>query len=85
MGNKIKADISKMTLGEQALWETLTGDRLHKLGDTGLTGKRLAALIFIFAKRQDPAAKFDDYLNLNMDEASELLGDDDEDPKEQTA
>lgn len=73
-----KVDLGKMTLGEQDLWEQLSGSRLHELGKTGLTGRRLAALIFVFAKRENPEAKFEDYLKLDMSEASEYLADDDE-------
>ena len=76
-----KADIGKMTLGEQDLWETLSGCALQDLGKRGLTGRRLAALIFIFAKRDNANAKFEDFLDLDMEAAAELLAGDD-DPKD---
>lgn len=75
-----KADIGKMTLGEQDLWENLSGCSLMDLGKKGLTGRRLAALLFIFAKRDDAEAKFEDFLSLDMDEAASMMADD-EDPK----
>jgi hypothetical protein len=75
-----KIDLGKMTLGEQDQWELLAGCSLQDLQKKGLTGKRLAALIFIFAKRDDANAKFEDYLNLDMESATNFLADDD-DPK----
>jgi hypothetical protein len=77
-----KADLGKMTLGEQELWENLAGCSLGDLQKKGLTGKRLAALLFVFAKRDDANAKFEDFLNLDMDQAAELMADEDTDPKE---
>jgi hypothetical protein len=77
----MQIDLGKMTLGEQDLWETLSECSLHKLSEKGLTGKRLAALIYVFAKRENPSVKFEDYLQMDMDSASEMLADDD-DPKE---
>ncbi len=75
-----KIDLAKMTLGEQDQWELLAGCSLQDLAKKGLTGKRLAALIFIFAKRDDANAKFEDFLSLDMDSATSFLADDD-DPK----
>ena len=77
-----KADIGKMTLGEQELWENLAGCSLMDLQKKGLTGKRLAALLFVFAKREDVNAKFEDFLNMDMDSAADLMSDGDADPKE---
>ena len=69
----IKIDIEKMKLSEQEEFELLSGCTLFDLGKKGLTGRRLAALIFIFAKRVDPDVKFEDCLNLDMSEAAELM------------
>lgn len=77
-----KADLGKMTLGEQELWENLAGCSLGDLGKKGLSGRRLAALLFVFAKRDNADAKFEDFLNLDMEQAAELLADEDKDPKE---
>lgn len=75
-----KIDLGKMTLGEQDQWELLAGCSLQDLSKKGLTGKRLAALLFIFAKRENPETKFEDFLNMDMDSATDFLADDD-DPK----
>lgn len=77
-----KADLGKMTLGEQELWENLAGCSLGDLSKKGLSGRRLAALLFVFAKRDNAEAKFEDFLNLDMEQAAELIADEDDDPKE---
>ena len=77
----IKVDIEKMKLAEQEEFELLSGCALFDLSKKGLTGRRLAALIYIFAKREDKNVKFEDCLNLDMAEAAELMADD-ADPKE---
>lgn len=77
------ADLGKMTLGEQDEWETLAGCSLSAIQQKGLTGRRMAALLFIFAKRDDKNAKFEDFLNLDMEQAVALLAVDD-DPKDGT-
>jgi hypothetical protein len=79
----IKIDIEKMKLAEQEEFELLSGCALFDLGKKGLTGRRLAALIYIFAKRENKDVKFEDCLDLNMSEASALMADD-VDPKEPT-
>lgn len=77
----IKVDIEKMKLAEQEEFETLSGCALFDLSRKGLTGRRLAALIYIFAKREDSNVKFEDCLDLDMTEAAEMMVDS-EDPKE---
>jgi len=79
----IKVDIAKMKLAEQEEFELLSGTPLFDLGKKGLTGRRLAALIFIFAKREDKNVKFEDCLDLDMSEAASMMADD-VDPKELT-
>jgi hypothetical protein len=79
----IKVDIQKMKLAEQEEFELLSGCGLFDLGKKGLTGRRLAALIYIFAKRENKDVKFEDCLDLDMTEATELMADD-VDPKEPT-
>jgi hypothetical protein len=79
----IKVDIQKMKLAEQEEFELLSGCGLFDLGKKGLTGRRLAALIYIFAKRENKDVKFEDCLDLDMAEAAELMADD-VDPKEPT-
>lgn len=79
----IKVDIEKMKLAEQEEFELLSGCALFDLSKKGLTGRRLAALIYIFAKREDATVKFEDCLDLDMTEAAEMMADGD-DPKEKT-
>lgn len=79
----IKVDIEKMKLAEQEEFELLSGCALFDLAKKGLTGRRLAALIYIFAKREHPQVTFEDCLNLDMTEAAEMMADD-VDPKEVT-
>lgn len=76
----IKVDIEKMKLSEQEEFELLSGCSLFQLTEKGLTGRRLAALIYIFAKRDDASVTFEQCLNLDMSEASALMVDD-VDPK----
>lgn len=80
MIKNIKVEIEKMKLGEQEEFELLSGCSLQDLMKKGLTGRRLAALIFIFAKREDSSVTFEECLNLDMEEATSLLVDD-ADPK----
>lgn len=77
----ITVDIEKMKLSEQEEFELLSGCALFDLGKKGLTGRRLAALIYIFAKRENKDVKFEDCLDLDMTEAAGMLADD-VDPKE---
>jgi hypothetical protein len=84
MIKNIKIDIEKMKLGEQEEFETLSGCSIYELAKKGLSGRRLAALIYIFAKRDDETVTFQDCLNLDMSEASDLMADD-ADPKEPSA
>jgi hypothetical protein len=79
----IKVDIEKMKLSEQEEFEKLSGCGLFDLEKKGLSGRRLAALIYIFAKRENSTVKFEDCLELDMSEAAELMADSD-DPKELT-
>jgi hypothetical protein len=73
-------DIEKMKLAEQEEFELLSGCGLFELGKKGLTGRRLAALIYIFAKREDKSVTFEECLDLDMNQASSMMADD-ADPK----
>ena len=84
MIQNIKVDIEKMKLGEQDEFENLSGCSIYQLTDKGLSGRRLAALIYIFAKREDPNVTFQECLELDMTSASNLMVVD-ADPKEPTA
>lgn len=81
MIKNIKVDIEKMKLGEQDEFETLSGCSIYDLGKKGLSGRRLAALIYIFAKREDDSVTFQECLDLDMTDASNLMVDD-ADPKD---
>ena len=76
----VKIDIEKMKLGEQEQFEMLSGCSLQDLAKKGLTGKRLAALIYIFAKREDDTVTFEQCLDLDMEQAASMMVDD-ADPK----
>jgi len=80
MVNNVKVNIEEMKLSEQEEFELLSGCSLMDLSKKGLTGRRLAALIFIFARREDPNVSFEECLALNMSEATGMLVD--TDPKD---
>jgi hypothetical protein len=76
----VKIEIEKMKLGEQEEFELLANCSLHDLMKKGLSGRRLAALIYIFAKRDDKTITFEQCLDLDMEQATNMIGDD-ADPK----
>jgi hypothetical protein len=80
----IKIDIEKMKLAEQEEFEILSGCALFDLQKKGLTGRRLAALIYIFAKREDKNVKFEECLDLDMNEAAEMMYEEPDQKKELT-
>ena len=68
-------DISRLTLGELAKVEELSGQSISQITDAAApVGKVMAALAYVNKRRHDLTFKWDDALNLTMDEASELLG-----------
>ena len=69
----IKIEIEKMKLGEQEEFELLSGCTLQDVVKKGLTGRRLAALIYIFAKRDDASVTFEQCLDLDMEQATSML------------
>lgn len=71
-----------MRLFEQEEFELLSGFTMSETAKKGLSGRRLAAIIYIFAKRENDTIKFEDILNLKMDEAAGMLAD--VDPKDGT-
>lgn len=79
--------IGQLTIGETAKVEELSGQNIASLQDENAPkAKVLAALAFVFKKREDPAFKWNDALEMTFDEISELLnlsgdeGEDDGDP-----
>lgn len=77
-------DISKLTLGEVAKVEELSGQSLRGMGDEAQPmGKMLAALAFVTTRRTNPKYTWNDALGLTIDEANAAVGitdDDDEFP-----
>jgi hypothetical protein len=71
----VKIEIEKMKLGEQEEFELLSGCSLQDLAKKGLSGRRLAALIFIFARREDKSVTFEQCLDLDMEQATNMIAD----------
>lgn len=68
-------DIQKLTLGEVAKIEELSGQSIVTIGeDDSPKGLTLAALAFVAKRREDPSFKWNDALNLTFDQANEQLG-----------
>ena len=75
--------INKLTLGDVAAVESLSGMSISAIGDDEQPkGKALAALVFVIKRKSDSDFTFEDAMNMTMEEASEVLGlDNEEDPK----
>lgn len=68
-------DINKLTLGEVAKVEELSGLSISSIGDDDKPkGLALAALAFVAKRREDPKFSWNDALLLTFDEAGALLG-----------
>lgn len=68
-------DLSKLTLGEVAKIEELSGQSIGAIGDeTAPKGLALAALAFIAKRREDPTYKWNAAQELTLDDANEILG-----------
>lgn len=78
-------DITRLTIGEMAAVEDMSGQPISHFGNEDKPqSKLLAALVTVLKKRDDRNFKFQDALNMTTDELSDFLGDDeDEDPKAQ--
>ena len=73
-------DIQKLTLGEIAKVEELSGLSINEIGSQKAPqGKALAALVFVMKRRDDNKFTFADAMDLSMDEVTEILGLNDED------
>lgn len=69
-----KLDISKLTLGEVAKVEELSGLAFDAMADgTKPKGKLLAAIGFIAKKRHDPSYSWNDAMALTMEDLGELV------------
>ena len=70
----------KLTLGEVAAVENLSGVSIDSVAEAGTPkGKALAALVFVIKKRENPDFTFEDALNMDMEEALALIGDEETD------
>lgn len=79
-------DINRLTLGEVAKIEELSGMPISEIGnDDKPKGLALAALAFVAKRRQDPKFSWNDAQSLTFDEANEILGLDATDEQEEDA
>lgn len=69
-------DIEKLTLGEIATIESLSGQSIAVIGDdTAPKGNALAALVMVAKRRAgEPTFKFNQALSLTVTDAYEILG-----------
>lgn len=73
-------DASQLTLGEVAKVEETCGIALSEMDAPDKPkGKALAALVWVFKRREDRAFKFTDALDMTLAEAQDYLGLEDED------
>lgn len=82
--------VQKFTIGEVAKVEELAGRAFDELIEDGSPkGLPLAALYYVCKKREDPKFKWQTVLDTDFEEVAnyvqEVLGDEDEDPKEQNS
>lgn len=79
-------DVNKLTLGEVAKVEELSGHPISAIGDEDKPkGLALAALAFVAKRRQDPKFSWNDAQGLTFDEANEILGFGQDDQEDQDA
>lgn len=84
-----KPQTASLVLGEIAKIEELTGVPSSQWDDSP-QGKLLAALVFVFKRRQTPAYTWNEALGLSLEEAQEFLssygfgGDDADDEADET-
>ena len=65
--------ISRLTLGEVAAVEELSGLAMTDIGEPGVPmAKFMAAVAYVIRKRTNPDFTFADALNLRMDDLDEL-------------
>ena len=83
-------DVTKLTIGEMAKVEELSGSPMGHFGnDDKPQAMLMAALVFVLKKRENPDFKFAQALEMDTDELAEFLGqnaddDNDDDPKDKT-
>lgn len=65
--------VSRLTLGEVAAVEELSGLAMTDIGESGVPmAKFMAAVAYVIRKRTNPDFTFADALNLRMDDLDEL-------------
>lgn len=70
-----KLDINRLTLGEVAKVEELSGMPISAIGDDERPkGNALAALAFVAKRREDPKFTWNQAQGLTLDEAQDILG-----------
>lgn len=77
-------DINKLTIGEVAAIERLSGQPIDELfADGKPKALAMAAMVFITQKRTNPELTWDQVLELDINELPALFGatEDDQDPK----
>lgn len=73
--------VKTLTLGEVAAVENLAGISIAELGETATPmGKATAALAYVIKRRSEPEFKFEDALNLTIDEATAVIAGTQADP-----
>lgn len=85
-------DITRLTLGEVATIEELSGQSISAIGEENSPkGKTLAAMAFVAKRREELAAgvtptfKWNDALGLTFEEANALIGLSDDEDEEAAA
>lgn len=67
--------LEHLTLGEVAAIENLSGMSIKAMADDeAFMGKMMAAMAYVIKRRTSPDFKFEDALNLTMEQANEILG-----------
>lgn len=77
--------VNKLTIGDIAAVEELSGQGLAALGDENAPkGKLMAALVFVVKRKSDKNFTFNDAMNMTFNEVQTVLGlDEEEDPKDE--
>ena len=68
-------DVTRLTVGEMAEVERISGVSVTAMGDTDAPkGKLFAALAYVAKRRENPGFTLDDANNLTVAEVGEILG-----------
>jgi hypothetical protein len=70
-------DVSKLTLGEVSEIEERSGQSINAMGDPNAPkGKLMAAMAYVMKRRSNPKYRFEDALNLPMEELDGMFAPD---------